>query len=195
MTIDDVGEAVDRVAVAVDHGGRAVGRPEAGLAGPVRLDDVRHDDEQRVGVGGLRGEQRLGRLAQAGLVGEQEGPVAGRGRGDQLRLVRHQLQAARRVAARSGSGRAMHAEAPPPARSNELKQRAEQLPAGQAARTGVALGAADEKSGARKGLASCRETTDCGTTRRSVGGGRRAPRALTSSGADSMPGGPQHARA
>ena len=80
---DDVGEAVDRVAVAVDHGGRAVRRPEAGLARPVGLDDVRHDHEQRVGVRRLRGEQRLGRLAQARLVGEQEGPVAGRGGGDQ----------------------------------------------------------------------------------------------------------------
>ena len=33
--------------------------------------------EQRVGVGGLRGEQRLGGLAEARLVGEQEGAVAG----------------------------------------------------------------------------------------------------------------------
>ena len=53
-----------RVAVAVDHGGRPVRGPEPGLARPVGLDDVRHDDEQRVGVGRLRGEQRLGRLAE-----------------------------------------------------------------------------------------------------------------------------------
>ena len=91
---DDVGEAVDRVTVAVDHGGRAVRCPHAGLAGPVGLDDARYDHQQRVGVGRLRGEQRLSRLAQARLVGEQEGPVAGRGSGDELRLVRHQLPVA-----------------------------------------------------------------------------------------------------
>ena len=84
------------VAVAVDHGGGPVGRPEAGLAGPVRLDDVGDDDQQRVGVRGLGGEQRLGGLAEAGLVGEQERAVARRGRRDHLRLVRHQLQAAGR---------------------------------------------------------------------------------------------------
>ena len=91
---DDVGEAVDRVTVAVDHGGRAVRRPQADLAGPVDLDDARDDHQQRIGVRRLRGEQRLGRLAQARLVGEQEGPVTGRRGGDQLRLVGHQLPVA-----------------------------------------------------------------------------------------------------
>ena len=46
--------------------------------------------------------------------------MAGRGGGDQLRLVRHQLPAARRVHGEAGAGRAMHAGAPLPARSNEL---------------------------------------------------------------------------
>ncbi len=86
----DVGEAVDGVAVAVDHGGGPARGPEVGLAGPVGLHDVRDDDEQRVGVDGLGGEQRLGGLAQAGLVGEQEGAVAGRRGGHDLRLVVHQ---------------------------------------------------------------------------------------------------------
>ena len=132
---DDVGEAVDRVTVAVDHGGRAVGRPEAGLARPVGLDDVRHDHEQRVGVRRLRGEQRLSRLAQARLVGEQEGPVAGRGGGDQLRLVRHQLQATRRVpGGRRGKGHARRGSAA--GALERAEERAEQLPTGQAASDG-----------------------------------------------------------
>ena len=94
---DDVGEAVDRVTVAVDHGGAELRCPQAGLTGPVGLDDVRHDDQQRVGVRCLRGEQCLSGLAQAGLVGEQEGPVAGLGRRDDLGLVRHQVEARRDV--------------------------------------------------------------------------------------------------
>ena len=58
----------------------------------------------------------------------------------------------------------MHAEAPPPARSNDRSSG----PSSSQPASGVgrgALGRAAEKSGARKGLASCRETTDCGTTR------------------------------
>jgi hypothetical protein len=135
---DDVGEAVDRVPVAVDHRGRAVRRPEAGLAGPVGLDDVRDDHQQRVGVRRLRGEQCLSRLAQARLVGEQEGPVAGGGGGDHLRLVRHQLPATRRVpGGRRGKGHAGRGAA---ARALErTEERAEQLPTGQAAWTGRAL--------------------------------------------------------
>jgi hypothetical protein len=176
---DDVGEAVDRVAVAVDHGGRAVRRPEAGLAGPVGLDDVRHDDEQRVGVRRLRGEQRLRGLAQARLVGEQEGPVAGRAR----RPPAPGAASARRPPARAGStglGQRHARRAPPPARSNELKQRAEQLPAGQPAR-GAALCRADEKSGARKGLASCRRRPTAARPALGGSGGRRARRRRTSS--------------
>ena len=52
---------------------------------------------------------------------------------------------------------------------------------------------AAEKSGARNGLASCRETTDCGTTRRSVSGGRgrgSPARDLLRGRLDA--GGPQH---
>ena len=58
----------------------------------------------------------------------------------------------------------MHAGAPPLARSNELSSGpSSSQPArwrGREARCGAA-----EKSGARKGFASCREITDCGTTR------------------------------
>ena len=81
-------EAVDRVTVAVDHGGGAVGGPQAALASPVRLDDIRHDHEQRVGIRCLRGEQGLGGLAQARLVGQQKGSMSSRRSGDHLRLVR-----------------------------------------------------------------------------------------------------------
>ena len=126
------------LAVALHHGGRAVRRPAARLTGPVGLDDVRHDDEQRVGVRRLRGEQRLRRLAQTRLVGEQERPVTGSGRGDQLRLVRHQLQARRGEPCRRRGQR--HACRGSPTGALEgAEQRAEQLPAGQAARTGGAL--------------------------------------------------------
>ena len=72
---DDVGEAVDGLTVAVDRRGLAIGRPQTDLAHPVRLHDVRDDTQQRIRVGGLRGEQRLRGLAQARLVGEQEGAV------------------------------------------------------------------------------------------------------------------------
>ena len=60
-----------------------------------------------------------GGLAQTGLVGQQEGPVAGRGRRDDLPLVRHQLLAAG-VNRAVGAGSVMEAGAPAPARSNEL---------------------------------------------------------------------------
>jgi len=63
-----------------------------------------------------------------------------------------------------GAGRVMHAEAPSAARSKELSRgpSSSQLarPRGPEARCGAA-----EKSGARKGFASCREMTDCGATR------------------------------
>ncbi len=135
---DDIGEAVDGLAVALHHGGRAVGRPAGRLTGPVGLDDARHDDEQRVGVRCFRGEQRLGRLAQARLVGEQERPVTGRGRGDHLPLVRHQLQVRRGEACRRRRER--HAGRGAPACALEgTQQRVEQFPAGQAARTGGGL--------------------------------------------------------
>ena len=174
---DDVGEAVDRVAVAVDHGGGAVRRPEARLARPVGLDDVRHDDEQRVGVGGLRGEQRLRGLAEARLVGEQEGAVAGlRGRATScawwgISSRPPGVRSERRLGQRPCTPRRRAAVL------ERAEQRAEQLPVGQPARRGGALCSAAAKSGARNGLASWRETTDCGTTRRSVaadGGGGSA---------------------
>ena len=91
----DVGEAVDRVAVTVDHRHRAVGSPACRLARPVGLHHVGDDAEQRIGAGDLRGEQRLRRLAEAGLVGQQEGPVTLGDRGQHLRLVGHQLEVGR----------------------------------------------------------------------------------------------------
>ena len=90
-----------------------------------------HDHQQRVGVGGLGGEQRLRGLAQAGLVGEQERAVAGRGGGDHLRLVGHQLQPVGHASRAAGLGQG-HAGDGPGARVLEgAQQRAEQLPAGQ----------------------------------------------------------------
>ncbi len=138
---DDVGEAVDGVAVTVDHGGRVPRRPQLGLAGPVGLDDVGDDHQQRVGVGGLGGEQGLGGLAEAGLVGEQEGAVAGLGGGDQLRLVPHQLHAVRGLeAGRLGQRHARRGTAV----LERAEQRTEQLPGGQPARAGRArLGAGE----------------------------------------------------
>ena len=125
----DVGEPVDLLAVAVDHGDGAVRGPEADLARPVGLDHVGDHAQQRVGVGGLRGHQGLRGLAEAGLVGQQEGAVALRGRGDQLLLVRHEGDAggAGRVGRREG-----HAGAgPAPDVLEGLEQRLEQLPVGQ----------------------------------------------------------------
>ena len=64
--------------------------------------------------------------------------MTGRGRGDQLPLVRHQLQARRGEPCRRRRER--HARRGSPAGALEgTQQRAEQFPAGQAARTGGAL--------------------------------------------------------
>ena len=168
----DVGEPVDVVAVAVDHGRRVVRRPDVGLAGPVRLDDVRDDDQQRERVGGLRGEQRLRGLAEAGLVGEQERAVALGGRGDERAWcgISWRPNGARTAAVSSGS--AMQADAPLAAYSNDVSSGPiSSQPASRRGRTGRA---APEKSGTRNGLARRRETTDCGTTWRSAAGGARS---------------------
>ena len=133
-------------AVAVDDGRLAPGRPELGLVRPVGLDDVGYDGEQRVGVGGLCGEQGLGRLAQTGLVGQQEGAVPGLRGGDHLRLVVHQLLAARgpqrgRLGerhARRRAGRGL---------LERTEQRAEQLPGGERARLHVARRGVGEVGG------------------------------------------------
>ena len=143
---DDVREAVDRVAVALHHGDRAVRCPVGRLAGPVGLDDARHDDKQRVGVRRFRGEQRLGRLAQARLVGEQERPVTGSRRGDHLPLVRHQLQARRGEPGRRRRER--HARRGSPGGALEgTKERSEQFPAVQATGMGGALRSSGEVGG------------------------------------------------
>ena len=128
----DVGEAVDLVAVAVDHGHAAVRGPEPDLARPVGLHHVGDDDQQRVGVGRLRGEQGLGGLAQSGLVGEQERAVPGGGRGHQLRLVPHQHPATGCL--QRGRLRQRHARRRPVGGVLEgPEQRSEQLPGGQQA--------------------------------------------------------------
>ena len=136
----------DVLAVAVDDGRHPVGHPDAGLARPVHLHDVGHHGDQREGVGGLGGEQRLGGLAEAGLVGEQEGPVpVGRGR-DHLGLVLHQLEGARQhhvagLGQRHGGGRAVADDL------EGAEQRAEQLPPGQPAGLATVLGGGLEVGG------------------------------------------------
>ena len=82
---------------------------------PVGLDDVRHHGEQRVGVRGLRGEQRLGGLAQAGLVGEQEGAVAGLRRRRPPRPGAASAPGRRAPAGRPARAASMQDEAPLPA--------------------------------------------------------------------------------
>ena len=145
---DDVGEGVDLAAVTVDHGGAAAGRPALGLAGPVGLDDVGAHHEQRVGVGGLRGEQRLRGLAEAGLVGQEEGAVPLSGGGDHARLVRHQLELAGGVE-RGGLGQ-VHARGGA-AELEGAEQRAEQLPRRQPAVDAAAL-TADPEVGDEEGV-------------------------------------------
>ena len=100
-------------------------RPQLDLVRPVRLDHVGHHDEQRVGVRLAGGEQRLGRLAEPGLVGEQEGAMAaGRGR-DDLGLVRHQLRCpGERHRAGLGQRHARGCAALPPARRTGRAARA-----------------------------------------------------------------------
>ena len=94
--------------------------------------------------------------------------MALRGRGHQLRLVRHQLVACRDPH-RGGVGQGMHA-ARRPRRARTSAAAAPAAPSRRGAAGGSVRGVRTaEKSGARKGLASWREITDCGTTRRSVG--------------------------
>ena len=135
---DDVGEGVDLLAVAVDDRDRPVRGPEPGLAGPVGLDHVGDDDQQRERLGGLGGEQRLGGLAEAGLVGEQERAVPVGGGRDDLRLVRHQLVLARRLE-RAGLGQRHAADRAGRRALEGAEQRADQLPGREATRLGGAV--------------------------------------------------------
>ena len=81
----------------------------------------------------------------------------------------------------------MHAGAPPPARSKEPNSGPSSSQPSRRRGREVRCGTAD-KSGARNGFASCREITDCGTTRSSVRAGAVAVSAGgISSGAGSMP--------
>ena len=56
---------------AFDDGERAVRQPALGLARPDQLDRGRADDNDRVGVVGLDRRQRLNRLAEPLLIGDQ----------------------------------------------------------------------------------------------------------------------------
>ena len=106
------------------------GRPDRGLARPVGLHDVGDDGEQRERVGGLRGEQRLRGLAEAGLVGEQEGAVpVGRGL-DQLGLVVHQLAALRAAGCRAARAAACRPRRRRTRRSGRAGRAAPRSPAG-----------------------------------------------------------------
>ena len=135
---DDVREAVDRVAVPVDHRRRVVGRPQRGLPRPVHLHHVGHDDEQRVCVRGLRSQQRLCGLAQARLISEQERPVSLRGCGHHPPLVRHELQPTGRL---PGGERLRQVHARDFAAVLEgPQQRLDELPAREAAGFGGELG-------------------------------------------------------
>src|SRR5437764_5916354 len=58
-------------AATLDYRGAAVRQPAFGLALPVQLHRCRADDYRRVGVVGLERGQRLDRLAQSLLVGEE----------------------------------------------------------------------------------------------------------------------------
>ena len=85
-----------------------------------------------------------------------------------------------------GAGRAMHAGAPPPARSNELSSGpSSSQPARRLGRAWTGRGA--EKSGARKGFASRRDVTDGGTTRRSGAAASAGSTGASSSGGASTP--------
>ena len=139
---DDVAEGVDVLTVTVDDGGAVLRGPHGGLARPAGLDDVRYDDEQRVGVDGLRGQQGLGGLAETRLVGEQEGAVTVLGLRDNLGLVRHQVEPGRDVrVARVGKGHAGRRAGG--GLLERAEQRADQLPVGEQPRPRPDCGAAE----------------------------------------------------
>ena len=183
---DDVGEAVDRVAVAVDHGGRAVRRPAAGLAGPVGLDDVRHDHEQRIGVRPPRRRAAPGPSCP-GPARRRAGRSGGRQRPRRPACAWCGISS--RPAGREPGGRRgqRHAGRGPAAGALEgAEQRAEQLPAGQAARTGRA-GRRGGEVGGEEGVGQLpgdhrlrHDPALGGGGRRPALGGRRPPRAAGS---------------
>ena len=169
---DDVGEAVDRVAVAVDHGGRALRGPEAGLARPVGLDDVR----ARPRAAGRRwppGRRAAPGRSCRGRARRRAGRCGGPPR--RRRPPAPGAASARRPPGACERGRlgqvhAGRAPLPPYSKDRNSGPSSSQV----ASRRGPGLRcSAAEKSGARNGLASWREITDCGTTRRSCGRTRR----------------------
>ena len=73
---DDICISIQIFPGAVDDSCCLVWSPEFDFARPVHLHDVRNDDKQRVGVADRGGEQRLGGLAQARLIGQKVAAVA-----------------------------------------------------------------------------------------------------------------------
>ena len=126
----DVAERIDVVAVAVHDGRGAAGGPQLDLAGPVRLHDVRHHGQQRVRVRGFGRQQRLRGLAEAGLVGEQERPVAGAHLLDESGLVAHEVERSGRVE-RLRLGKVHRRRAAPRADLERAEQRLDELPVGE----------------------------------------------------------------
>jgi hypothetical protein len=118
----------------VDDGGATVRRPALHLTGPVHLHDVRHDGEQRVGIGDGCREHRLCGLAEARLVGEQERAMTEADGLDEPRLVLHELETPRRQAVDSRRLGKVHAgRLAARADLERLEQRPEQLPVGETA--------------------------------------------------------------
>ena len=130
----DVGEPVDRVAVAVDHRDRPAGRPQLGLAGPVGLDDVGDDGEQRVGVGDLRRRAAPARSCRA-RARRRAGRCGGPRRPPTAALAWWAISssARRQPSVGRGSGSSMQAEAPGSGVLERVEHRPDQLPAGQPA--------------------------------------------------------------
>ena len=126
----DIAEGVDVVAVAMHDGGGATGSPQLDLTGPVRLDDVGHDHEKRIRVGCRRGQQRLRRLAQPGLVGEQERAVTALDLLDEARLVPHELAVAG-GAQRARLGEVHRGRSPAGTVLEGAEQRFDELPAAE----------------------------------------------------------------
>ncbi len=125
--------SVDVGAAAGDHGRPAVRRPALHLARPVHLHDIGHDHQERIGVGDRGSEHRLGGLAEAGLVGEQELTVALPYGFEEPRLVGHDLEAPRRDPVELGDGRQVHARGRAAGAGLErLVQRTHELPAVEA---------------------------------------------------------------
>ena len=131
---EDVRERVDVLAVAGDHGRAPLRRPPLDLTRPVHLHDVRHDRQQRVRIGDGCRQHRLRRLAESGLVGEEERPVPFAHGFEEPGLVHHDLGALGREPVELGLRGQLHrGMSAARARLERLVERAHELPAVQAA--------------------------------------------------------------